>query len=132
MKINQNKENKMGQITVTRKLSFSYAHHLPEYQGDCKNHHGHNSAVEVEFGYDPEMPKAYPGMIVDFKDIGKHVEPIIDKLDHKNLNDIFTDNPTAENMADWIASEILKTPIGPGLVRVQVSETDNSFATWRR
>lgn len=122
----------MGQITVTRKLSFSYAHHLPEYKGDCANLHGHNSNVEVEFGFDPEMPSAYPGMIVDFKDIGKFTKPIIDRLDHKNLNEIFTDNPTAENIADWIAGEILKTPIGPGLLRVQVSETNDSFATWRR
>jgi len=122
----------MSQITVTRKLSFSYAHHLPKYQGDCKKNHGHNSRVEVEFGYHPEMPLAYPGMIVDFKDISKHVQPVINRLDHENLNDILIENPTAENMAGWIAGEILKTPIGPGLVRVQVSETDDSFATWRR
>ena len=119
-------------ITVTRKFSFSYAHHLPEYKGDCAKQHGHNSDVEVEFGYDPNMPPAYPGMIVDFKDISKHVNPIIDHLDHSNLNDLFVSNPTVENICQGIANEILKTPIGPGLLRVQASETNGSFATWRK
>jgi len=124
----------MSSITVTRKFEFSYAHHLPEYQGDCANHHGHNSNVEVEFGQSSNLPEAYTGMVIDFKDISKHVQPVIDELDHKDLNEVFGPGytPTAEHIAKWIAAEILITPIGSGLIRVQVSETDNSFATWRR
>jgi 6-pyruvoyltetrahydropterin/6-carboxytetrahydropterin synthase len=118
-------------LSVTKKFSFSYAHNLPEYSGDCCRIHGHNSNVEVEFANNHRLPKAYSGMVIDFKDIKKIVEPIIDQLDHRNLNDILDVNPTAENIANWIASEILKTPIAGGLVRVQVSETDDSFATWR-
>jgi 6-pyruvoyltetrahydropterin/6-carboxytetrahydropterin synthase len=118
-------------ITVTKKFSFSYAHHLPEYDGDCARTHGHNSNVEVEFTNGYKMPMAYPGMVVDFKDIKKIVEPIIDQLDHRYLNEIFVP-PTAETIAEWIACRILETPIGSGLIRVQVSETDDSFATWRK
>jgi len=121
-------------ISVTRKFTFCYAHHLPGYNGKCLNPHGHNSDLEIEVCYDPKLPPAYPGMVIDFKDISKYVNPILEKLDHKNLNDIFINglNPTAENIADWIAAEILKTPIGAGLIRVQVSETNDSFATWRK
>ncbi len=119
-------------LTVTKKFTFSYAHHLPEYDGDCANMHGHNSDVEVEFKKHKLMPPAYDGMVIDFKDIKKVVEPIIEKLDHSNLNDILDCNPTAENIAVWIALQILNgTDLGPGLVRVQVSETNDSFATWR-
>ncbi len=121
-------------ITVTKKFSFSYAHNLPEYEGDCARVHGHNSNVEVEFTNEyAQLPRAYPGMVVDFKDIKKIVGPIIDELDHHNLNDILAPfNPTAENIADWIAGHIMETYLGPGLIRVQVSETDDSFATWRK
>jgi 6-pyruvoyltetrahydropterin/6-carboxytetrahydropterin synthase len=120
-------------ISVTKKFSFSYAHHLPEYDGDCQRVHGHNSNVEVEFSNQaPIMPAAYPGMVVDFKIIKKIVDPIIDELDHHDLNQVIVGNPTAENIAQWIADKIGKTSIGAGLVRVQVSETDDSFATWRK
>lgn len=119
-------------ITVTKKFSFCYAHHLPNYKGDCARLHGHNSNVEVEFKSTPQMPAAYDGMVVDFKDIKKVVQPIIDMLDHRDINVILSPGtPTAENIAEWIASEISYTSIGHGLVRVQVSETDDSFATWR-
>ena len=119
-------------VTVTKKFSFSYAHHLPEYEGDCSRIHGHNSAVEVEF-CKSGMPKTYPGMVVDFKDIKRIVGPIIKRLDHQDINEILKPyNPTAENIADWIAGHIIETEIGNGLIRVQVSETDDSFSTWRR
>lgn len=119
-------------ITVTKKFSFCYAHHLPGYKGDCARLHGHNSNVEVEFKMTTQMPDAYDGMVVDFKDIKRVVQPIIDMLDHNNMNDILEPkNPTAENIAEWIATEISWATIGLGLVRVQVSETDDSFATWR-
>jgi len=121
-------------ITVTKKFNFCYAHHLPEYDGVCNRHHGHNSVVEVEFTNEyGQLPRPYPGMVVDFKDIKKIVGPIIDQLDHRYLNDILDPfNPTAETIADWIAGRIMETPLGPGLIRVQVSETDDSFATWRK
>lgn len=120
-------------ISVTKKFSFSYAHHLPGYDGDCQRVHGHNSEVEVEFSNQSAlMPKTYPGMVVDFKTIKRIVDPIIDELDHQDLNKVIEGNPTAENIAGWIANRIGKTSIGSGLIRVQVSETEDSFATWRK
>ena len=42
-------------------------------------------------------------MVVDFSHIKKLVK---DKLDHRYLNEVFDFNPTAENLARWIADQI--------------------------
>lgn len=121
-------------LTVTKKFDFAYAHLLPGYDGDCDKLHGHNSEVEVEFTHHSDLPRTYMGMIVDFKEIKKVVGPIIDRLDHSFLNDLFDPqslNPTAENITEWLVREILKTKLGCGLSRVRVSETPDSFAEWR-
>ena len=124
-------------LSVTKKFDFSYGHFLSNYDGDCSEQHGHNSEVEVEFGniLKSAPPPSYPGMIIDFKDIKKIVGPIIDSLDHKNLNDLtaFTFmSPTAENITKHLVGTIQKTSIGPALIRVRVSETPDSFAEWRK
>lgn len=121
-------------ITVTKKFNISYGHFLPDYVGDCKEQHGHNSEIEVEFAGSPCMPAAYPGMVVDFKRIKEIVEPIVNSLDHKNLNTIKpfdTINPTAENIANHLAMRIKETILGVGLIRVRASETSDSYAEWR-
>lgn len=141
------RESKM--ITVTKKFNFCYGHYLPGYPGDCANMHGHNAEVEVEFEnyfarqYISPLPN---DMIIDFKDIKKYIQPIIDSLDHKVLNHLTNKNesdpfvdilllfpcPTAENIVYYIAKRIAETKIGAGLVRVRVSETPDSWAEWRR
>lgn len=148
-------ERRKIMLTVTKRFEFCYAHHLPEYEGKCKNVHGHNSIVEVTFepiaGYNP-----YPGMVIDFSVIKKYVQPIIDILDHKYLNkdiypfshvrnyalvedprelydhDVFNVTPTAENIAMYFVNEISKTPIGQGLTRVRVYETPDNWAEWNK
>ena len=121
-------------LTVTKKFEFSYSHNLPDYDGDCKNLHGHNSNVEVTFSSHGKIPVSYGGMVIDFKDISKQVKPIIMQLDHKHLNDIpGLEIPTAENITLWLVMKIQsETSLGPGLVKVRVSETNNSFAEWIR
>lgn len=148
-------------LTVTKRFEFCYAHHLPEYEGKCKNVHGHNSIVEVTF--EPILHKYYPGMVIDFSEIKKHVQPIIEVLDHKYLNkdicpfikadkymiashdpsasEYFRNDclkrvclftPTAENIAMYFVNEIHKTPIGEGLTRVRVYETPDNWAEWNK
>lgn len=122
-------------LTVTKKFSFCYGHRLPAYQGKCVNYHGHNSEVEVEFTNHLEMPKEYPGMIADFSKIKKIVGDILEQLDHKDLNaikDFVAPPPTAENITVWLVDKIKQTPLGPGLVRVRMTETPTSWAEWRK
>lgn len=115
--------------TVTRRFKFCYAHHLPGYEGKCKTVHGHNAVVEVTFG---DTEDDFPGMVIDFTKIKEYVKPIIEKLDHKNLNDfpflsIETLPPTAEVIAEYIGREILLTAIGKYLQKIRLYETEDCF-----
>lgn len=133
----------MARMSVTRVFEISYAHHLPGYKGECKNIHGHNARIEVEFsdiGWSTDWGRKsygyseYPCMVVDFKDVKKIVEPIVKELDHAYLNDVFGPSvpPTAEMICLYIVNKILETKLGPALYRVTVSETDSCYATWER
>lgn len=125
-------------ISVTRKFEFCYSHSLPLYNGKCKNNHGHNSIVEVEVcGNPPRLLSGveYPGMVIDFATLKKIVDPIIDELDHFNLNEILPKEslpPTAENICVFIWNEIYSKIKNNykhcKLFRVRVYETSKSYA----
>jgi len=97
-------------IYITRKEHFSSAHklHNPalsdernlEIYGKCNHFHGHNYYVEVTLKGDPDKESGY---VMDLKKLKKILhEVIIEKVDHKYLNDVemFKDVvPTTENMA---------------------------------
>lgn len=120
-------------LSITKRFEFCYGHHLPEYEGKCSSHHGHNSQLEVELISTDTTRKlnTYEGMILDFGDVKRLVnEAVIDKLDHKYLNE-FIPIPTAENIMKWVVFELQKV-FGHSLVRVRISETPDSWATWRR
>ena len=124
-------------LTVTRKFKFCYGHFLPDYEGKCKNVHGHNATLEVELGgyvIHPGGKATYGGMIIDFGDLKKVVEKeVIDLLDHKLINDIqgIEDcRPTAENMTMWIVGRLYQS-FGKNLRRIRLYETDDCYAEWR-
>ena len=72
-------------ITITKIFEFSAGHHLPNYEGDCRNPHGHNYILEVTVGGEVNEEQ---GMIIDFKKLKDFVKSkIIDDLDHSSLND---------------------------------------------
>ena len=64
------------------------AHSLPNYNGPCKNIHGHTWRIKVGM-WASELNEQ--GMVCDFREI----KDIIHTLDHRYLNDI-TPTPTAE------------------------------------
>ncbi len=85
---------------------FSSAHNLRGYKGKCESLHGHNWKVEVVALKDG-LDKC--GMVFDFKYLKKKLNNILDKLDHKYLNDISyfkKVNPTSENIARYIYDRI--------------------------
>jgi len=120
-------------ISITKRFHFCYAHQLPGYDGKCANLHGHNSVLEVEVsGYDG----GYQGMVMDFGDLKRMVEDyVLDSLDHKMLNESLpvASPPTAENIVGWVAEQVgYGLPPGVQLESVRMSETEDSWATWRR
>lgn len=106
---------------VIKTFEIAGAHQLSlDYPSKCSNLHGHNWKILVKCQSETLDQN---GMVVDFTHIKKSVE---DKLDHKNLNEIFDFNPTAENIAKWICNQI------PNCVMVQVEESEGNTAIYER
>ena len=87
--------------TVKIITDFSAAHSLRDYPGVCSRVHGHNWKVEVEVSVN-KLDKI--GMGIDFRDLKKATNDLIEVLDHRNINDIKpfdTVNPTAENISAY-------------------------------
>jgi 6-pyruvoyltetrahydropterin/6-carboxytetrahydropterin synthase len=88
-----------NQMFLTKKFKFDSAHKLPNYDGKCKNLHGHTYFLEVTIT--GEMNNK-TGMLLDFGIVKNVVkELIVEKFDHQYINNII-ENPTAENMIRWI------------------------------
>lgn len=113
------------EIILTKKFRFEAAHNLTSYHGQCEKLHGHSYILEISIIGTPDTE----GMVIDFAVLKKIVkEHIIDKLDHTYLNDVFTFNPTVENMLLWMADELsplLKSDTRR-LYKIVIWETDNN------
>lgn len=111
-------------MEVFREFRFESAHWLPNVpEGHkCRRLHGHSFRVDVHVqgAIDPEL-----GWIVDFADIDAAFDPIHEAVDHHCLNEVAgLENPTSENLAQWIWPQL--APRLPGLKRVVVRETCDS------
>lgn len=147
-------------FSVTKQFAFCYGHRLC-WGGPCGNQHGHNAILEVEFSVDmgediiPQKSKEATEdqhMVVDFYKIKELVAPIVDKLDHKNLNEELPEifqPPTAENIIRFVLDELDKMNMKvrgintkkssfdlykgiPHITRIRLYETPTSWAEWRR
>lgn len=109
-------------------VSFSAAHSLRGYIGDCARIHGHNWKIEAEV-HTPELNDI--GIGIDFKDVKNSMRQIIEPLDHQYLNELAPFdklNPTAENIAKWFFDK-LAPQINHGkieLAAITLWETDKS------
>ena len=120
---------------VSVKEDFASGHYLRDYKGKCENPHGHNYKVRVTL-VGAELDHA--GLLLDFKLLKQALQPVIERLDHKMLNEIepFTSlNPSAKNMAKYFYDEVGHriAEASQGRVRVKnctIWETDTSAATY--
>jgi len=115
-------------MKIFKKYTFDSAHYLPNVSDDhkCKRMHGHtyHLTVFIEGDVDPKF-----GWIIDFNDIKRVLNPIIDRLDHHTLNDIEgLENPTCEILAQWLYKTIKKEL--PLLESIEVYETPTSGAIY--
>ncbi|MCY9006335.1 6-carboxytetrahydropterin synthase QueD [Peribacillus frigoritolerans] len=122
-------------VLVSKEFTFDAAHHLHDYEGKCKNLHGHT--YKVIFGLSGYTDSR--GLMIDFgdiKDIWKNEIEV--HLDHRYLNETLPlMNTTAENMVVWIYEKMaealsLKEYEGARVEFVRLYETPTSYAEARR
>ena len=87
--------------------AFEAAHHVEGYPGKCARLHGHNWGVEAVVK-GKELDEL--GMLIDFKVMKKELAEVLERFDHRYLNELepFAGgvNPTAENLARIIFEEL--------------------------
>ncbi|CAN5740548.1 6-carboxytetrahydropterin synthase [soil metagenome] len=133
-----------NKVSVYRKEHFNAAHRLtnPLWDdakndavfGKCNNphYHGHNYELVVKVTGVPDIDTGY---VMDMKILSDLVkENIIERFDHKNLNedciDFKTLNPTAENIAIVIYN-ILRPAVDFTLdLQIRLYETERNFVEY--
>lgn len=108
--------------------SFSAAHHLLNYEGECENQHGHNWRVEA-FARGETLDKS--NLLIDFKILKKELNKVLDILDHRDINELAQFkgiSPSSETISKFIYQELKKT--NPKVFKVSVWETVNSCASY--
>lgn len=105
---------------IVERFRFEAAHAV-SMDGEREELHGHTFLLEVAV-----EGKIERGYVMDFLELRRTVDGIIGRLDHRNLNNLF-DNPTAENVALWIAGEIQKSlPADVKLARLTLWEGEDN------
>ena len=143
----------MNKIRVTKEFNFEIAHALWNYDGPCKNLHGHSYKLFVTLIGFPISDEADPknGMVIDFGDLKQIVnQEIVDELDHavilnsnaaanipEEISQMFERRlivdyqPTCENLVIDFAQRVKKRlPDRLKLFSLKLHETETSFAEW--
>ena len=140
-------------IRVTREFTFEMAHVLRNYNGPCRNVHGHSYRLFVTLAgvpmKNPEHPKN--GMVIDFSELKTIVmDNIVNQFDHsvvvssdyepekKEMMEKTFGNtvivgyqPTCENLvADFAFRLKDHLPEGVRLHSLKLYETARSYAEW--
>ena len=143
----------MAKIRVTKQFGFEMSHALLNYDGLCRNIHGHSYKLQITVAGEPLNQSGSPkdGMVIDFSILKKMIqEQIISKLDHSLMinenaptdkldalgqmyerHHVVPFQPTSENMVVYIADKV--RPLLPEhieLFSVRLFETSSSFAEW--
>ena len=120
-------------IKVTKSFTFDAAHFLPNHKGKCANMHGHTYKLEVTVVRDDGNlmnSGSDEGMVVDFYDLKAIVKAeVIDKMDHKVLNEVLPFRTTAENMAAHIFGVLTDRLQSNGVKveKIKLWETPDSY-----
>lgn len=143
----------MALIRVTKEFRFEMAHALWNYDGPCRNVHGHSYILYVTVAGEPVNNPDHPGngMVIDFGDLRKIVhESIVDRFDHalmvsglapattvetyrQHFGNVIVSpyQPTCENLvADIVATLGSRMPEGTYLHSIRLFETATSCAEW--
>lgn len=134
--------------SVSTEGNFDAAHFLKDYQGKCKNIHGHRWRVVVQVSATSLLEdKQNQGMVADFKDVKEALNQLLNTFDHTliyekdslkpALKKLLQEEdfalrevpfrPTAENFSRFFYEELKKSM---NVTQVSVYETPNNCATY--
>ena len=135
--------------SLVSEASFDSAHFLEQYEGKCRNIHGHRWTVKVEiFGEKLQENGSKREMLIDFGELKSELKKLVDFYDHsliieKNtmreitLNALKEDGfriievefrPTAENFAKNFYDYFIEK--GFSVKSISVYETPNNCAIY--
>ena len=143
----------MNIIRLTKEFRFEMAHALWNYDGLCRNLHGHSYILRVTVKGRPldDANHVKHGMVMDFGDLKAIVnDEILSRLDHailisdrssvdqvKNLPQmaerlvVVDYQPTCENMlVDFAKRLSARMPQNVQLHSLRLNETATSYAEW--
>ena len=121
-------------MKITKDFRFEASHSLPHLGPDhkCSRLHGHSYRFTVECTGVIDNR----GFVIDYAEITQAVTPLLNKLDHHNLNEIMADDlntlhgySTAENLADYIYRHLERKL--PTLTGIIVYETPTTSVVYR-
>lgn len=110
---------------------FDAAHALRGYEGKCERLHGHRFQVVISL---ESQVLNEIGITCDFVELKKHLNSVLSRLDHQNLNELAPfdrTNPSSENMAVFIYNEVNRELSGYQLASVEVWESPQSHVLYR-
>ena len=143
----------MANIRVTKSFTFEMAHALWNYDGPCRNIHGHSYQLYVTVFGHPSKDKDNTklGMVMDFSDLKRIVNQyVVDYFDHsvvissrasqpdiQRVEQMFEKfyvvdyQPTCENLVIDMAERIrTRLPAHVSLFSLRLVETATSYAEW--
>ncbi|RPI73734.1 MAG: 6-carboxytetrahydropterin synthase [Ignavibacteriales bacterium] len=131
-------------MKIAKEFRWEMGHRLPEHFDKCKNIHGHSYVMIVELEGDIDES----GMVMDYYDVKKIINPIVEKLDHafmvykedkeiilflekmKSKMVIVEFQSTVENICTYFLTEIKKISLPENIskVTVRIYETADDYA----
>lgn len=132
-------------VEIAKEFRWEMGHRLPYHEGGCRNVHGHSYRMRlvVTGSLDDK------GMVVDYFDLRRIVDPVINRLDHaffvdRNDGDMlaFLEShdmkrvevgfpSTAENIARWLLGQVADSLTGYlnlETIAIRLHETENTYA----
>jgi 6-pyruvoyltetrahydropterin/6-carboxytetrahydropterin synthase len=116
-------------VELVKTFRFEAAHSLPNApEGHkCRRVHGHSYRIDVHVAgeVDPNT-----GWLMDYAEIKQIVEPVIEELDHRFLNDVGgLENSTSELLARYLWDRV--APEIPQLAAIAVWESGTARCIYR-
>lgn len=114
-------------FTIKKEFSFSASHRLEGLPSThpCSRLHGHNYKIIVEL---KAAAVDSVGFVRDYRELEAVEIYFAERIDHRHLNEVFSFNPTAENLAEVFYKAI--AVMFPELSAVTVKETDKTEARY--